>query len=159
VVDFLPGLAGESRTFDANGPYIRLLGNGGMFTYSLQPGRFGSALAPILGIQPVPPPNDRRPPLKENVPCETQPAIKTLNNAGQGPPPKQMATPSTPATRALSRSIATIFNYELDQQFHEEGSNLRVAGTHYPDKQQSASQKSNSSGGSKSNTSSGSGGR
>ncbi len=28
AVDFLPGLAGESRNFDANGPYIRILGQG-----------------------------------------------------------------------------------------------------------------------------------
>ena len=35
AVDYLPGLAGESRDFDANGPYIRVLGNGGTFTYSL----------------------------------------------------------------------------------------------------------------------------
>ena len=26
AVDYLPGLAGESRNFDANGPYIRILG-------------------------------------------------------------------------------------------------------------------------------------
>src|SRR5205807_2234927 len=43
-VDFLPGLAGESRDFDANGPYIRILGTGRPFTYSLQPGMFGTAL-------------------------------------------------------------------------------------------------------------------
>ena len=27
AVDYLPGLAGESRDFDANGPYIRILGH------------------------------------------------------------------------------------------------------------------------------------
>jgi hypothetical protein len=148
VVDFLPGLAGESRTFDANGPYVRLLGNGGTFTYSLQPGRFGSALTKINGVQPDPPPHDRRPPLKEKVPCETQPAIKTLNNAGEGPSPKQMSTASTPATKALSKSISTVFNYELDRELQQQGSNLRVKGTHLPAKQQNASQQSTTSSGS-----------
>ena len=38
AVDYLPGLAGESRDFDANGPYIRILGTGGTLTYSLSPG-------------------------------------------------------------------------------------------------------------------------
>ncbi len=58
AVDFLPGLAGESRDFDANGPYIRVLGNGGTFTYSLQPGLFGQSLAPISSVEPEPPPGE-----------------------------------------------------------------------------------------------------
>ena len=37
AVDYLPGLAGESRNFDANGAYIRVLLTGGPLTYSLQP--------------------------------------------------------------------------------------------------------------------------
>ena len=49
AVDFLPGLAGESRDFDANGPYIRILGTGGTLTYSLQPGLFGQALVAAPG--------------------------------------------------------------------------------------------------------------
>jgi virulence factor Mce-like protein len=151
VVDFLPGLAGESRTFDANGPYVRLLGNGGTFTYSLQPGRFGSSISQIRGVQPDPPPHDRRPPLKEKVPCETQPRIKTLNNAGEGPQPQTTPTPSTPATVALSKSISTVFNYELDRELQQQGSNLRVKGTHLPasnGSQQTAAQKSSTSSGS-----------
>jgi phospholipid/cholesterol/gamma-HCH transport system substrate-binding protein len=131
VVQLLPGLAGESRNFDANGPYIRLLGNGGTFTYSLQPGLFGSALSQIEGVQPIPPANDRRPPLKEHVPCETQPAIKTLN-APTGLPPAPKKTRATPASQALSKSLTKLFNYELDQEFKLQHQNLRVAGTHYP---------------------------
>ncbi|TML95401.1 MAG: MCE family protein [Actinobacteria bacterium] len=65
-LQLLPGLAGESRTFDGNGPIIRLLFGGGTFTYSLNLGgvpTFGSLLQPLEGVQPVPPPNDQRPPL------------------------------------------------------------------------------------------------
>jgi phospholipid/cholesterol/gamma-HCH transport system substrate-binding protein len=78
-VDYLPGLAGESRVFDANGPYIRILGVGGTLTYSLSPGMFGQSLAPITSVQPQLPPNGARPPYVENVPCETQPALTNLD--------------------------------------------------------------------------------
>jgi phospholipid/cholesterol/gamma-HCH transport system substrate-binding protein len=77
-VDYLPGLAGESRVFDANGPYIRILGAGGTLTYSLSPGMFGQSLAPLTSVQPQLPPNGTRPPYVENVACETQPAITNL---------------------------------------------------------------------------------
>jgi ABC-type transporter Mla subunit MlaD len=90
-VDFLPGLAGESRDFDANGPYIRILGGGGTFTYSLQPGLFGTALAPLTSVQPQPPPNGTRPPLNETTPCETQ-VPQTDLNAPAGSPIKAIDT-------------------------------------------------------------------
>jgi ABC-type transporter Mla subunit MlaD len=64
AVDYLPGLAGESRNFDANGSYIRVLLTAGSLTYSLQPGAFGQAVAPLVATQPTLPPGDRRPPLQ-----------------------------------------------------------------------------------------------
>jgi virulence factor Mce-like protein len=97
AVDFLPGLAGETTSFDANGPFIRVLINAGGKTpsgstlgYSLQPHMFGTAVYNINGGQPALPPHGTRPPLQESVPCETQPAIKSL------------ATPSAPAPTPLS---------------------------------------------------------
>ena len=75
AVDYLPGLAGESRNFDANGPYVRILGTGGTLTYSLQPGLFGQALSKIDAVQPQVPPGGHTPPFMENVPCETQAPI------------------------------------------------------------------------------------
>jgi hypothetical protein len=84
AVDYLPGLAGESRNFDANGPYIRILGVGGTLTYSLQPGLFGQSLAPLEATQPSLPPGGKRPPYEPNVPCETQPPISNLS-APTGP--------------------------------------------------------------------------
>jgi hypothetical protein len=91
AVDFLPGLAGESRDFDANGPYIRILGTGGTFTYSLQPGMFGQALTKIVSVQPRLPPGGHRPPLEPTVPCETQQAITDLS-APAGPRPQQVSS-------------------------------------------------------------------
>ena len=85
ALDFLPGLAGESRSFDANGPYIRVLGGGGTLTYSLQPGLLGQALSAINGVQPQTPPNGTRPPLEPNTPCETQPVPDLAASSGLGP--------------------------------------------------------------------------
>ncbi|MDQ6747580.1 MAG: hypothetical protein M3010_05670, partial [Candidatus Dormibacteraeota bacterium] len=79
AVDFLPGLAGESRYFDANGPVIRVGFTGGTTTYSLAPRTFGQAAVPLNGVQPELPPGGKRPPLAENIPCETQPAIRDLS--------------------------------------------------------------------------------
>lgn len=78
AVDYLPGLAGESRTFDANGAYIRVLLTAGSLSYSLSPNTFGKAVAPLISMQPTLPPGGRRPPLAPNVPCETQSPIGSL---------------------------------------------------------------------------------
>jgi phospholipid/cholesterol/gamma-HCH transport system substrate-binding protein len=107
AVDYLPGLAGESRVFDANGPYIRVLGTGGTFTYSLQPGLFGQALGPITAVQPQLPPGGKRPPLHSGIPCETQAPVTDLS-APAGPPLKQVATDlSAPGAALRWKSAAT----------------------------------------------------
>jgi phospholipid/cholesterol/gamma-HCH transport system substrate-binding protein len=84
AVDYLPGLAGESRDFDANGPYIRILGTGGTLTYSLSPGLFGQSLSQLDAVQPMLPPGGTRPPYNETTPCETQKAITTLATPASG---------------------------------------------------------------------------
>jgi phospholipid/cholesterol/gamma-HCH transport system substrate-binding protein len=99
AVDYLPGLAGESRDFDANGPYIRILGTGGTLTYSLAPGMFGQALTKLDAVQPEIPPGGKRPPYKENVPCETQPPITNLATPTSGPI-QQTNTSSSAASTA-----------------------------------------------------------
>jgi ABC-type transporter Mla subunit MlaD len=89
AVDYLPGLAGESRNFDANGAYIRVLLTAGGLTYSLSPNTFGQAVAPLIATQPTLPPGGRRPPLEAYVPCETQPPITNLSTP-TGPALKQL---------------------------------------------------------------------
>ena len=110
AVDFLPGLAGESRDFDANGPYVRILGTGGTLTYSLQPGLLGQALAPLQGEQPQPPKGEKSPPLEPNVPCETQPPITDLSTPTGGPPQQMSSNLSAPgaALRWTSAAAAAI---------------------------------------------------
>jgi phospholipid/cholesterol/gamma-HCH transport system substrate-binding protein len=99
AVDYLPGLAGESRNFDANGPYIRILGTGGTFTYSLQPGMFGQALTKLDAVQPQVPPGGKRPPYQETVPCESQKPITNLATPTSGPI-QQTNTSSSAASTA-----------------------------------------------------------
>jgi phospholipid/cholesterol/gamma-HCH transport system substrate-binding protein len=107
AADYLPGLAGESRDFDSNGPYIRVLANGGTLTYSLQPGLFGQTLEPITGSQPALPPNGTRPPLHSGIPCETQAAITNLSS----PPssgPTQITSDNMSAPGAQLRWLSAV---------------------------------------------------
>jgi virulence factor Mce-like protein len=99
-VDYLPGLAGESRDFDANGPYIRILGTGGTFTYSLQPGLFGQALTKLDAVQPQVPPGGKRPPYEETVPCESQKPITDLSTPSSGPIQQTGTSMSAAASKA-----------------------------------------------------------
>jgi phospholipid/cholesterol/gamma-HCH transport system substrate-binding protein len=135
-VDYLPGLAGESRDFDANGPYVRVFLTGGTFTYSLSPGLFGTAINPIGGSQPVTPPLHNsgdgapgevsRPPLEPNVPCETQPAITDLS-APQGGAPQQLSTStSSPAALARRESAGLIELGQLEAQDKAAGLGTRI---------------------------------
>jgi phospholipid/cholesterol/gamma-HCH transport system substrate-binding protein len=138
-VDYLPGLAGESRDFDANGPYIRVLGDGGTLTYSLSPGLFGTNLNAIQGEQPqLPAPHNSgdgatvpvvRPPLKEFVPCETQTPISEaeLNDAPSGAGPQPVQTGSNPVGTALLQSAGILEARQLETQAAQQGMPL-----HFP---------------------------
>ena len=101
AVDYLPGLAGESRNFDSNGPYIRVgMSAGAALTYTLANGMFGQEEEPLQGMQPsyAATRNRLRPPLAggdaPNAPCETQPAITDLT-APQAGAPQPVVTPLT----------------------------------------------------------------
>jgi phospholipid/cholesterol/gamma-HCH transport system substrate-binding protein len=124
AVDYLPGLAGESRDFDANGPYIRVLGAGGTLTYSLQPGLFGQSLSKLDAVQPQVPPGGKRPPYQENVPCESQAPISSLNAPASGP--IQPITP-TPLPLPLSQRKADVVT-EAQQAMGLVGRAAKAAG-------------------------------
>jgi virulence factor Mce-like protein len=66
----LIGLAGESRSFDANGQWFRVSLNQSQFATPLNPNTFLLSDRPIVGANP--PPEKTRPPLRAEVPCETQ---------------------------------------------------------------------------------------
>jgi virulence factor Mce-like protein len=80
-----PGLAGESRSGDANGQWFRVLAAGGTNLVNFGNNTFGTTAMPILGVNPPKP--TKRPPLNENVPCETQQTPDLRSIPGQ--PPKQ----------------------------------------------------------------------
>lgn len=77
-VKFFPGIAAESRNFDANGQFVRSLVNGIQYAYGFGDGRFGITGLPIQGVNP--PKQNTVPPLNKDVPCETQqpPDLRTI---------------------------------------------------------------------------------
>jgi virulence factor Mce-like protein len=103
AVKILPNLAGESRSFDANGPFFKVLGSAGAETLNLGNGIFGSAIEPIAGINP--PPIRTRPPLRPDVPCETQEA-PDLRSTPRGAPTAIPDASGTAARAAKARASA-----------------------------------------------------
>lgn len=67
----LSGLAGESRSGDANGQWFRVLLSGGVFAYPQAGGNILQSTAPLMGVNP-PPPAELTRPYRPDVPCETQ---------------------------------------------------------------------------------------
>jgi phospholipid/cholesterol/gamma-HCH transport system substrate-binding protein len=93
----LPGLAGESRSGDANGQWFRVLAAGGKNLVTFKPGVFGTTPEPLLGANPPKP--QRRPPLDAGVPCETQ-EPPDLRSTPAKPPAQRTVDTSTPAFQA-----------------------------------------------------------
>jgi phospholipid/cholesterol/gamma-HCH transport system substrate-binding protein len=118
---FLPGLAGESRSFDANGQFFKVLGTGGAETLNLGNGLFGSTLAPLVGNNP--PPVRTRPPLRPDVPCETQqpPDLRSIPKG----PPQAVDTSGAASSRreARARSVAVDL---MRRQLRLQGRNTKV---------------------------------
>jgi phospholipid/cholesterol/gamma-HCH transport system substrate-binding protein len=94
----LPGLAGESRSGDANGQWFRVLAAGGKNLVTLKPGVFATTPEPLLGANPPKP--QARPPLRADVPCETQEPPDLRSEAA--PPPEQR-TVDTGSSQFLER--------------------------------------------------------
>ena len=96
----LAGISGESRSGDANGQYIRVIGGGGSNTVQIpatptEPAQAGVTPFPILGAMP-PIDASAKTPFKPKAPCENQdpPDLSAL----PGPPPQQQsATDGAPA--------------------------------------------------------------
>ena len=88
----LPGLAGESRSADANGSWFRVLAAGGKNLVTFSPGVFGTTPEPLIGANPPKP--QKRPPLDGGVPCETQEAPDLRTNPAAPPPQHTVNTNS-----------------------------------------------------------------
>ena len=83
----LPGLAAESRNGDANGQWVHVLTSAGDRTINIGNGFFAQAYQPLIGTNPPKP--DAPPPLRPEVPCETQetPDLRSI----PGPPDTEVA--------------------------------------------------------------------
>jgi phospholipid/cholesterol/gamma-HCH transport system substrate-binding protein len=95
----LVGLAGESRSFDANGQWFRVALNAAQFGTPFGDGRTLLTDRPVLGVNPPPP--AKRSPLRPDVPCETQqqPDLRTQQAA-----PPQRSFRITPANTPEARA-------------------------------------------------------
>ena len=106
----LPGLSGESRSSDANGQYVHVLVSAGDRTISLGDGQYAQALFPILGTNPPKP--EAHPPMRPDVPCETQEPPDLRTRVGPGEPTVATGLPQTAAARArYQRAKATALRW------------------------------------------------
>jgi phospholipid/cholesterol/gamma-HCH transport system substrate-binding protein len=102
----LPGLAGESRSGDANGQWFAPILVAGTNVIALGNDKFAATALPVVGVNPQLP--QQRPPLRPDVPCETQ--TKPDLRSESGPPPPQfqvdLTTPEAKARLGKARKPA-----------------------------------------------------
>jgi phospholipid/cholesterol/gamma-HCH transport system substrate-binding protein len=122
AVKWLPGLAGESRSFDANGQWFKVLGAGGAETFSFGE-TIGTSELPITGTNPPKPTS--RPPLEPEEPCEDQEQPDLRTQVGQ--PPQRVRTDwnSPRVQERLAKSRETAVNW-LREVYADEGIDLEV---------------------------------
>lgn len=89
---FLPGIAGESRSGDANGQWFRTLVGYGNFAADLGTDQVFLTSAPLIGTNPPKP--QRRTPLRPDVPCETQQAPDLRTVPGAAPASHRISVPA-----------------------------------------------------------------
>lgn len=101
----LSGLAGESRSFDANGQWFKVLGTGGLETFNFG-GLAGNLTLPALGLNP--PVQEERPPLRPDVPCETQEPPDLASDPQDPPEPMEVDRddPELLEREAMAREVA-----------------------------------------------------
>lgn len=85
AVKWLPGVAGESRSGDANQQWFRVIATGGVNTVSFGNDMFGQSLLPLKGTNPAKRPGGE-PPLRPDQPCELQEPADLRSPAGPAPP-------------------------------------------------------------------------
>jgi phospholipid/cholesterol/gamma-HCH transport system substrate-binding protein len=93
----LTGLAGESRSGDANGQWFRVLAAGGKNLVTFKPGVYGTTPEPLIGANPPKP--QKRPPLDAGAPCEAQ-EPPDLRSDPAPPPEQRQVDTSAPAFQA-----------------------------------------------------------
>ncbi|MBI5106036.1 MAG: MCE family protein [Solirubrobacterales bacterium] len=119
----LGGLAGESRSGDANGQWFRVLVGGPVMAYPLGTDRFFLTSAPLLGTNPPKP--QARTPLRPDVPCETQerPDLRTV----PGPAPEGRRVQISPGNEGKWAAMVEKATDQLRKQVKEQKLDLRVS--------------------------------
>jgi virulence factor Mce-like protein len=116
----LVGLAGESRTFDANGQWFRVALNAAQYATPFGANRYLLSDRPILGVNP---PVGRRSPLRADVPCETQQQPDLRTNAGRPPQPSFRVRSAPADAEAKARTSAIKW---LRRESRAQGDPLKV---------------------------------
>jgi virulence factor Mce-like protein len=91
------GTGGESRAFDANGIWFRVL-LGANFAFPSNPGQFTLSNLPVIGTNPPPP--KEKPQYRSDVACETQNAQSLVTTPGGAPRGEFQIPADTPAAQA-----------------------------------------------------------
>ena len=112
----LPGIAGESRSGDANGQEFRVLGGGG--TNTIAPFNTPDLAAPLTGVTPFSfqgsqpaKQSSAKTPFRPDVPCETQEPPDLRSEIGPAPATKSSgmsATAQSPQEKALGQRYADV---------------------------------------------------
>jgi len=90
---FLPGIAGESRSGDANGQWFSILADLGPYAYPLTSQTYFLSDTPLQGVNPPKPTS--RPPLRPDVPCETQQTPDLRSVPGPAPQGVKASIPAS----------------------------------------------------------------
>jgi phospholipid/cholesterol/gamma-HCH transport system substrate-binding protein len=124
-VKWLPGIAGESRGFDANGQYVKTTVRGGLnLVYQFGDDRFFMTSRPLLGVNP---PKAKEPPYREDVPCETQDAPDVQSKPAAAPEGRRIGRSGERYEKRYTRAQSRALTW-LRRQLKVEGLNktLRV---------------------------------
>jgi virulence factor Mce-like protein len=118
----LGGLAGESRSGDANGQWFRVMLGGPVFAYPLGTDRYFLTSAPLLGTNPPKP--QARSPLRPDVPCETQqrPDLRTV----PGDVPEARRITVSPGNEDRWKAMVDKAAGVLRGQLEDQGLDLKV---------------------------------
>jgi len=108
----LAGLAGESRSGDANGQTIRVNAGGGTNSVSVDPEGaaepfFGLTPLPLLGAMPSIE-SSAKTPFRPGRPCENQDPPDLRATAGAPPAPAGVADAAAAPLRAMERQLSTV---------------------------------------------------
>jgi hypothetical protein len=90
----LVGLSGEGRSMSPNGYWFRVMLTTGNFVYDMGHGLLATTALPLLGTNPAK--AQGRPPLRADVPCETQPVPNLKTTPGPAPQQVQSAATANP---------------------------------------------------------------